>query len=122
MTMLYSYPYYNEVCYKGAALYINCRFSPEEKAKRDPFVFMPFGHGPRNCIGMRLALLEAKMGIIHALKKVTFVKSTETEVGVIYETMQDISILCSPETSLLDSQYFCTCSISKQYRLCICAD
>ena len=91
MTMLYSYPYYNEVCYKGAALFINCRFSPEEKAKRDPFVFMPFGHGPRNCIGMRLALLEAKMGIIHALKKVTFVKSTETEVGVIYEPMQEIS-------------------------------
>ena len=59
----------------------NSRFSPEEKAKRDPFVFMPFGQGPRNCIGMRLALLEAKIAVIHALKKVKFVKCDETQVN-----------------------------------------
>lgn len=64
------------------------RFSPEEKAKRDPFVFMPFGQGPRNCIGMRLALLEAKIAVIHTLKKVKFVQCKETQVPLelIHET------------------------------------
>ncbi|XP_052777944.1 cytochrome P450 3A25-like [Mya arenaria] len=56
------------------------RFLPEEKAKRDPFTFIPFGHGPRNCIGMRLALLEAKIALVATLKKVTFVQVPETEV------------------------------------------
>ncbi|XP_052782645.1 cytochrome P450 3A2-like isoform X2 [Mya arenaria] len=56
------------------------RFLPEEKAKRDPFTFIPFGHGPRNCIGMRLALLEAKIALVSTLRKVKFFQVTETEV------------------------------------------
>lgn len=56
------------------------RFTPEEKAKRDPFVFIPFGNGPRNCIGMRLALLEAKIATVTVLRKLKFVKCDETEV------------------------------------------
>nr|BBE49545.1 cytochrome P450 monooxygenase [Adoxophyes honmai] len=37
------------------------RFSEENKHKIDPFVYMPFGLGPRNCIGSRFALCEVKV-------------------------------------------------------------
>ena len=60
------------------------RFTPEEKAKRPALCHMPFGWGPRNCIGMRFALMEAKMALIEILKKYTFVQAPETEVSILH--------------------------------------
>lgn len=58
-----------------------CRFTDEEKAKRPQYSFIPFGAGPRNCLGKRFALLETKLVIMELLKQFTFIRAPDTEVG-----------------------------------------
>ncbi|KAM4572549.1 thromboxane-A synthase [Odontesthes bonariensis] len=56
------------------------RFTPEEKASRHPFVYLPFGAGPRNCVGMRLAQMEIRMALVHLFRRFSIVASSETKV------------------------------------------
>jgi cytochrome P450 len=37
------------------------RFSPDRSADRPKFVYLPFGAGPRQCIGSHFALIEAQL-------------------------------------------------------------
>ncbi|PZC82574.1 hypothetical protein B5X24_HaOG200097 [Helicoverpa armigera] len=45
------------------------RFLPENKHNIRPYTYMPFGDGPRLCIGMRFAKMQMTAGIITLLKK-----------------------------------------------------
>lgn len=54
-------------------------FSKEAKAARHPFTFLAFGQGPRGCIGMRFALLEAKIALAAVLRKFKLVRSEKTK-------------------------------------------
>ena len=56
------------------------RFSAEEKAARNPLSWLPFGVGPRQCVAMRLALLEVKVAIVRILQGYRLVQGPETEV------------------------------------------
>ncbi|CAO2630611.1 Cytochrome P450 3A11 [Lemmus lemmus] len=56
------------------------RFSKEKKGSIDPYVYMPFGNGPRNCIGMRFALMNIKLALTKLLQNFSFQPCKETQV------------------------------------------
>jgi cytochrome P450 len=50
-------------------------FYPERFAtKRHPMAWVPLGAGPRNCIGMRFALIEIKILLVRLLKTYSFIE------------------------------------------------
>ncbi|KAF2887842.1 hypothetical protein ILUMI_18330, partial [Ignelater luminosus] len=59
------------------------RFSEENKNDIKPFTYLPFGAGPRNCIGSRLALLKAKLCIFEILTKFEIVPVEETQIPLV---------------------------------------
>lgn len=54
------------------------RFNAENRASRHPFVYLPFGEGPRNCIGMRFGLMQTRVGLITVLRNFRVRPSSNT--------------------------------------------
>lgn len=55
------------------------RFSPEQNRTRTPLTYVPFGGGPRNCIGAAFGLVESKVVLTRIFQKFQL-KLTQTKV------------------------------------------
>ncbi|XP_022229025.2 cytochrome P450 6a2 [Drosophila obscura] len=61
------------------------RFSAEQVAARDSVEWLPFGDGPRNCIGMRFGQMQARIGMAQLLNRFKFSVCDKTEIPLKYE-------------------------------------
>jgi cytochrome P450 len=64
--------------YENPEEFIPERFLPDESASRHPMAFLPFGAGPRNCLGMRFAEYELRVTLAWIIKRFRFVASDES--------------------------------------------
>ncbi|EDV26416.1 uncharacterized protein TRIADDRAFT_13672, partial [Trichoplax adhaerens] len=77
--------HHNDELWPDPEKFIPERFTPEEKAKRHSFAHIPFGNGPRSCVGMRLAVTEAKLALIKILQNLILEPVKDTQIPLVVE-------------------------------------
>ncbi|KAG5876193.1 hypothetical protein JTB14_001936 [Gonioctena quinquepunctata] len=104
-TQTYRIPDSNVVIEKGVSVLIPCygmhrdpeyfpepelfdpdRFNEQNKPKIWDYTYIPFGDGPRNCIGMRFAMIQAKIALSLTLRNFKFSLSKKTKLPLKMET------------------------------------
>uniref|UniRef100_A0A8V5HAR9 Uncharacterized protein n=1 Tax=Melopsittacus undulatus TaxID=13146 RepID=A0A8V5HAR9_MELUD len=83
---LWLFPPWAYVLHRDLAYWLEQEeFRPERyynKKSIDPYTFLPFGAGPRNCIGMRFALLIVKVAVVVLLQHFSFRTFKDTPVRI----------------------------------------
>ena len=74
------------------------RFEEEEKSNRPTCSFVPFGHGPRNCIGMKFARLLMKIVLVVLLQ--------DNRFTITPDTRQSLEIDCPTITAHVKHRVF----------------
>ncbi|XP_045538879.1 cytochrome P450 6B5-like [Papilio machaon] len=64
------------------------RFSPENEKDRHSCAYLPFGTGPRNCIGMRFAKVQSRVCVAKFLSKFRVEPSQKTPTVLKYDPMR----------------------------------
>nr|CAD7444537.1 unnamed protein product [Timema bartmani] len=59
------------------------RFTEEAKRTRHHYSYLPFGEGPRICIGMRFGLMQTKVGLVSLLSQYKFSPCEKTSIPLV---------------------------------------
>ncbi|ESO83981.1 hypothetical protein LOTGIDRAFT_108496, partial [Lottia gigantea] len=62
------------------------RFSQRRRSEIQGYTYLPFGAGPRACIGMRFAILETKITIVKVLRKFQIIKGDNMKADLDVES------------------------------------
>lgn len=62
------------------------RFSEANRNKINPAFYVPFGIGPRNCIGSRFALMNVKLNLYYLLKSYRLEATSETQIPMVMKS------------------------------------
>lgn len=60
-------------------------FADDVVAQRPPCLWLPFGEGPRNCIGMRFGKMQTIIGLVMLLRNFRFSTCEQTENPLTYD-------------------------------------
>lgn len=61
------------------------RLSDENKKNIPDYAYMPFGEGPRMCIGMRFGLMQTKVGLASILRNYRVTLNKKTTIPLILD-------------------------------------
>ncbi|XP_045848590.1 cytochrome P450 3A12-like isoform X5 [Meles meles] len=68
------------------------RFSKKNKDSINPYTYLPFGTGPRNCIGMRFATTSMKLALVKVLQNFSFKPCKETQIHLERSTQGAVKL------------------------------
>ncbi|XP_055545083.1 probable cytochrome P450 6a14 [Wyeomyia smithii] len=61
------------------------RFLPEQVQSRHPYTFIPFGEGPRICVGLRFGVMQTKIGLMTLLRHYKVSPSSRTPDKLLFD-------------------------------------
>lgn len=69
----------DEENFQDASQFLPERFLKNSTLRHNSQAFLPFGTGPRSCVGIRIAMFEIKLCILHLIRRFRFEIAPETE-------------------------------------------